>query len=79
MPPRYRYRIGYTEIRLCRPAGEVVQRTKGLRLHSANRRRQGRVCQYLGRRERRTKLAQGQSVEYEIESNRGKESAVSSS
>jgi hypothetical protein len=55
---------------------EVVQRTKGLWLHPARRRRQGRVRPYLGcERAGLSNLNEGAKVSYEEQENRGKTSA----
>lgn len=58
--------------------GEVVQLAKRLWLYSTYRRRQGRVRPHISAVERAglRSLNEGQTVEYEIESNRGKDSAV---
>ncbi len=56
---------------------EVVQSDKGLWVHPAYRRRQGHVRPHTAVEQAGlSTLNEGQSIEYETESNRGKESAV---
>jgi cold shock CspA family protein len=54
----------------------MVQRDQGIWLHSAGRRRQGRVRAHLGRGESGyTGLAEGAKVSVDVVANRGKETA----
>jgi CspA family cold shock protein len=57
------------------PTGAVkwFNPTKGLRLHPASGRRQGCLCSYLGRGAR--SLNEGQAIEFELASDRGRTSA----
>ena len=59
------------------PTGNVkwFNPTQGIRLYSTARRRQGRLCPYFRERAGLSTLNEGQTVQYEIVSNRGKESA----
>src|SRR5215475_7386770 len=56
---------------------EMVQPDQRVRIHSASRRREGCVRSHFRRREGRPgTLKEGQTIQYEVVSDRGKESAA---